>query len=47
MKKIKLIILVAFLLISWCTKEKLLVDHKETIVKEEVKETYIDNNHIK
>ena len=47
MKKIKLIILVVFLLISGCTKEKVVEEHKEPIVKEEVKDTYIDNNPIK
>ena len=33
MKKIKLIILVVFLLISGCTKEKVAEEHKESIVK--------------
>ena len=47
MKKIKLIILVVFLLISGCTKEEVVEEHKEPIVKEEVKDTYIDNNPIK
>ena len=49
MKKIKLIILITFLLISGCTKEKetIVEDSKETIVKEEVKDTYIDDNLIK
>ena len=41
MKKIKLIILVVFLLISGCTKEEVVEEHKEPIVKEEVKDTYI------
>lgn len=49
MKKIKLIILITLLLISGCTKEKetIVEDSKETIVKEEVKDTYIDDNPIK
>lgn len=49
MKKIKLIILITFLLISGCTKEKetIVEDSKEPIVKEEVKDTYIDDNLIK
>lgn len=40
MKKIKLIILVVFLLISGCTKEKVVEEHKEPIVKKSKRHIY-------
>ena len=48
MKNVRILIIVGLLLICGCTKEKeTLVDNKETTVKKETKEAYIDNNPIK
>lgn len=49
MKKIQIIILIAVVLVSGCAKEKNTTtnNNKEPLVKEEVKDTYIDDNPIK
>lgn len=49
MRNVKLIILIGVLLISGCTKENetAIEDNKENVVKEEVKDIYIDDNPIK
>lgn len=49
MRNVKLIILIGILFIGGCAKEKedVIDDNKEPIVKEEVKDAYIDDNPIK